>query len=342
MFKTPIVFIGLLALVVACSKEQTLPADNTNTNNTTNTKPVGIDSLAGVNWADGRDNFVDGWVIPSGLEAGDEYTAVAAKTEIILTGFQKNVPSLNAIRLPINPPSVADVWWSRYKGAIDKALSKKIRVILCCWEGASSKDGRIDNTNDFWQMWTKVVSDYGDNPLVYFEVFNEPHGYALADLTDIYAQFLTRFPNLARKRIILSGTGYSEDVNNVGADTRFSDCLLALHNYAFWTTRSLADWESDWRRRIGKYASRTVVTEFGVAMSTGKDYIGGTQSDNEIAYMIASSNVFRNDKIASLYWPGLRDGDSYSLLRREGSGTAMSLVTVNQSGVNRIRYGWGL
>ena len=77
-------------------------------------------------------------------------------------------------------------------------------------------------------------------------------------------------------------------------------------------------------------------------MSTGKDYISGTQSDNEIAYMIASSNVFRNDKVASIYWPGLRDGDSYSLFSREGTGTSITLKIINQSGINRLRYGWGI
>jgi hypothetical protein len=37
-----------------------------------------------------------------------------------------------------------------YKGAIDKAISKKIRVVLCCWESASAKNGVIDNSADFF------------------------------------------------------------------------------------------------------------------------------------------------------------------------------------------------
>ena len=77
-------------------------------------------------------------------------------------------------------------------------------------------------------------------------------------------------------------------------------------------------------------------------MTTGKDYRYGNQSDNEIAYIVGSSNVFRNDRIASVYWPGLRDDDSYSIQRRGGSGTNITLSTTNSSGVFRIRYGWGL
>ena len=104
---------------------------------------VGAAGIAGVNWADGRDNFVDGWVIPSGLTAGDNYTTVSAKANAILTGFQNNMPGVNTVRLPINPPSVSDSWWGAYTGAIDRALSKNMKVILACWESASSHNGTI-------------------------------------------------------------------------------------------------------------------------------------------------------------------------------------------------------
>src|SRR5687767_1928544 len=108
-----------LLLMCSCSKK-----DVTN-NNTTPTPPAppipGVPvAMAGVNWADARDNFVDGWIIPSGLEAGDDYNTVSAKADAVLTGFQTNMPGLNTVRLPINPPSVLDIWWSRYTGAIDK------------------------------------------------------------------------------------------------------------------------------------------------------------------------------------------------------------------------------
>lgn len=303
---------------------------------------VGAAGIAGVNWADGRDNFVDGWVIPSGLTASDDYNTVSAKANSILSAFQANMSGVNTVRLPINPPSVLEAWWGRYTGAIDRATSKSMNVILACWEGASSRNGTIDNTTTFWQMWDVVIAKYGGNSRVYFEVFNEPHGYSLSALTAIYAQFLSRYPNVSRGRILLGGTGYSENVTAIGADSRFSSCLLSLHNYAFWATRTTAQWEADWRSRFGSYASRTVVTEFGATMTSGKDYQNGPQSDNEIAYIVGSSNVFRNSKVASVYWPGLRDNDSYSIQRRGGSGTNITLSTTNSSGVFRIRYGWGL
>jgi len=299
-------------------------------------------AMAGVNWADARDNFVDGWVIPSGLDAGDDFNTVAAKANAILTGFQTNLPGVNTIRLPINPPSVLDAWWSRYSGAIDKAVSKNINVILCPWESASSRNGLIDDTAAFWKMWDTVVAKYSSSAKVFFEVFNEPYGYSPTSLTSLYVQFLSRYSNVPKERILLGGTGYSENVTAIGADSRFNSCLLALHNYAFWATHTLSGWETDWRNRYGDYALRTVVTEFGAGMTTRKDYNGWAGSDNEIAYIQGATNVFRSDKVSSVYWPGLRDGDTYSLQTRSGSGTNITLTTTNTSGVLRIKYGWRL
>lgn len=345
--------IALLAFIVSivfflsgCSKhkpeailDNTIQAD-TSVNVTA--KGIGAAGISGLNWADGRDNFVDGWLIPSGLTSDDTYNSVTLKTDAVLRDFMSRVNGVNTIRIPINPPSVLEAWWGRYKAVVDKATSKGWMVIIACWESASSKNGIIDDVNSFWQMWDAVVNAYQGNRNVYFEVFNEPHGYSLSQLTDIYQQFLVRYPTLNRDRIILDGTGYAENVIAIGADIRFTSCLLGLHNYAFWATRSAAVWRDDWRSRIGAYANRTVITEFGAAMSTGKDYQNGSQSDNEIAYIVATSDVCRNDKVASVYWPGLRDGDSYSLLTRTGIGTNITLNTVNNTGVFRIRYGWGL
>ncbi|KQS36366.1 cellulase family glycosylhydrolase [Pedobacter sp. Leaf194] len=297
--------------------------------------------IAGVNWADARDNFVDGWVIPSGLEAGDTYAVVAQKSAKIYDGIITNLPGVNAIRLPINPPSVTERWWDAYQATVDQALAKKMKVILCCWESSKAKDGLIDDMDAFWKMWAVVVDKYGLQSEVYIEVINEPYGYSLPQLGTVYEQFLTKFPNLPRSRLLLSGTGYSEDVNGIGADARFKDCLLALHNYAFWNVRSQTDWENNWRSRYGAYASRTVVTEFGAGMTTGKNYTGAVGTDNEVAYMVGSTNVFRNAGLSSVYWPGLRDGDSYGLLNKTGSGTDLKLTVSNTSGATRLRFGWG-
>jgi len=302
-------------------------------------KPV---VMAGVNWADARDNFIDGWIIPSGLEADDDYNTVSAKADAVLKGFAANMVGVNTVRLPINPPSVLEGWWTSYAGAIDQALKNNFKVILCCWERASSKDGLVDDPTTFWLMWQVVVNKYQNNPDVYFEIFNEPHGYSLVQLTSVYEEWLTRYPSVPHQRVLLSGTGYSENIVGIGADSRFTNCLLALHNYAFWATRSLEGWEQSWRMAYGSYADRTIVTEYGAGMTTGKNYTGTIGGDNEIAYIVGSTNLFRINGISNVYWPGLRDGDSYSIQTRTGSGNNIILETTNKSGLSHIRYGWGL
>lgn len=302
----------------------------------------GAAGIAGVNWADARDNFVDGWVIPSGLTASDDYATVQAKADDILSGFQNNMGA-NTVRLPINPNSVLEAWWGAYTGAIDMAISKNMKVIIACWEAESSKDGRVDDLSSFWNMWQQVINKYKNIPNVYFEVFNEPHGYSVTELTDLYAEWLNRYADIPRDRILLGGKGYSEDVTPIGADNRFDGCLLSLHIYAWWGSyTNPAQWQTTMRSRYGSYASRTILTEFGVPMTTGVDYNGSINDNAEIAFLQGISTELRQHQISSVYWPGLRNGDSFSIQQLNGSGTNLSLSTTNNSGLYRIQFGWGV
>lgn len=295
--------------------------------------------IRGVNWADERDNFVDDVLVLSGLTSGDGYYMVQTDAQLVIKGFIENM-SANTVRLPVNYSTVNSTWWNGYKGAIDKAIEKGMRVILAYWESESFKDGKVDNNSEFWTMWSKIIADYGQNKGVYFEVINEPYGYSLTELTDIYAKWLENYPDIPHERVLLGGKGYSEDVTGVGADSRFSNCLLSLHNYAFWANRTAEEWRTDWLSRIGDYASRTVVTEFGSTMTQGKDYSTLEEGDNEIDYIQASTSVFKENNIQSIYWPGLRNGDWYSIQTLNKS--IFKMYTSNESGLYWIQYGWGL
>src|ERR1700722_10848248 len=66
--------------------------------------------FCGVNWADPRDNFVNGLLQPSGVSSSDSYAIVKATAESILSGFQTKLGA-NAIRIPINEPTVSGTWW---------------------------------------------------------------------------------------------------------------------------------------------------------------------------------------------------------------------------------------
>ena len=127
-----------------------------------------------------------------------------------------------------------------------------------------------------------------------------------------------------------------------------------MHDYSFfestpYTTES--QWESQFASEVGSYASRTVTTEFGAPMSPGSkngvsygtlDY---SKSSNDstyfVAYLRGITNELRTLNMGSVYWPGLRDGDWYSLTTKSGSGASISLTLTNASGLARIQYAWG-
>jgi hypothetical protein len=295
-------------------------------------------SFRGVNWADARDNYVAGWVIPTGLTAGDSYDTVRTKADGIINGFQQLIGA-NTVRLPINPQSVNSDWWARYKGAADSALAHGMKVIFGYWE--ANKDGYVDDLTAWNTMWDTVTADYGGNGNVYFEPMNEPFGYSLNAWVSLCSTWLSRHSNIPRGRVVISGTGYNDNVTGVGAASALSGTLLSLHFYGFWasdTTRSA--WTTNLSNRLGSYSSRTIIDEAGAPMTTGLTYTGAANQDGNVftSYFAATTDLARARQMGVVYWPGLRSGDTYSLTRQSGSGLAVN----NASGVAQLRWGWGL
>ena len=300
----------------------------------------------GVNWADQRDNFVNGVLYPSGLSSTDTYSSAAAVANQVV-GRLDSITGANTVRMPINEPTVSG-YWSTYTGAIDTALTKG-KVILAYWAYAN---GMPADTNAFHQMWDTVVAAYAGNANAYFEVINEPYGYGTTDLDNLYNDWLTRYPTVPRSRVILDGVGYATNVSAVGADSRLAGTLLGVHEYTFFVSspyESETEWANALAGLIGSYASRTIATEWGAPMSPGSK--NGVSYDT-IDYSIPSGSFFadyvrgvsselRTLGVGSVYWPGLRDGDWYSLTSRTGTGSAIVLTLVNASGLTRLQYAWG-
>lgn len=300
---------------------------------------VGAAGIAGLNWADPRDNFTDDALVLSGLAAGDSYATVQRKSDYILGGFL-NRAGANTVRLPINPPTATGPAWAAYQGAIDKALSKGLKVIIGCWESNSSRNGKVDDLTQFYAMWKTVTDKYGSNAGVYFEVFNEPHGYNLSDLGSLYADWLSHYPSVPPGRVLLDGEGYAQNITNIGADPRFSSCRLSIHLYDYFYSSpatTAAAWESAFAARLGSYGSRAVLTEWGAFMTTGVSYNSAIAADVKKSYVLGISNYCRRQGIASVYWPGLRDGDQYSLLGFANNNTTIN----NASGLGRVQFAWG-
>lgn len=299
----------------------------------------------GVNWADTRDNFVNGVLYVSGLGSSDTYSSAATVANQVV-GQLYSVTGANTVRMPINEPTVSG-YWGTYTGAIDTALGKG-KVILAYW---AYSGGQPASASAFYAMWDTVVAKYGANANAYFEVINEPYAYSTTNLDNLYNDWLTRYSSVPRGRVILDGAGYAQNVAAVGGDSRLASTLLAVHDYSFFASyESETEWANHIAGYIGAYAGRTVATEWGGPMSPGSK--NGVSYDT-IDYSIPSGSFFadyirgvsselRTLGVGSIYWPGLRDGDWYSMTTKTGSGSGIKLSLVNASGLTRLQYAWGI
>ncbi|WP_130491901.1 ricin-type beta-trefoil lectin domain protein [Motilibacter rhizosphaerae] len=298
---------------------------------------AGTNDFRGVNWADPRDNYASDAVVPSGLSTADSYRTVYAKARDITKGFERNLGA-NTLRLPVNPASVGTAWWDSYRGAIDAATDRGDKVILSYWEADTSKDGKVDDTAAWNTMWDTVVEAYEGNPRVYFEPMNEPHGYTLAQWVSVTSGWLARHADVPRGRVVISGTGYNDDVTGVGGTAALDGTLLSLHFYGFWGSATTeAEWVANLEPRIGAYSGRTIIDEAGSPMTTGLNY-GAHDGNTSTAYFAATTDIARARHMGIVYWPGLRTGDSYSI---ESLTTSGKLIDNNASGVAQLRWGWG-
>ncbi len=295
----------------------------------------------GVNWADARDNFVDGKIIPSGIDEEAPLAEVERQAHSIFSQL-KELLGINTVRLGINPDTVGDAdYWPKYQAIIAQAKKLKLKVILACWEGASTRDGKIDNIPVFHKMWEQVLRDLSKSEHVHFEIFNEPYGYTESEWREIAAgwleQVLPKMPN--RARILISGSGYNEWLSHVGADERFKGCHLSFHLYAWFggQHRNREGWVREIKERIGEgNAHRAIVTEWGASMKgTPQDFFEQSKLEGRSktrAFIIAMADVIHEWKMGSVYWPGLRDGDRFSLTNRNDD----KLEITNESGKRQV------
>ena len=93
---------------------------------------------------------------------------------------------------------------------------------------------------------------------------------------------------------------------------------------------------------LGSYSARTIVGEWGAAMTTGMDYSVNTDGDAYRSYVRAVSDVMHNNGMGSCYWPGLRNGDSYSMTTLNTGGSSLTLTVTNTSGLDRLHWAWQL
>ncbi len=313
-----------------------------------NSSQVPVVDFHGINWADARDNFVDGWIIPSGIDHSKTEQEIVVQVGRYLDQFQ-TLLGVNALRLGINPDTVlSDSWWQKYRALIREATKRNMHVILACWESESRKEGRIDDERAFHQMWDRVTAEFGQEDAVFFEIFNEPYGYTDEEWREVAHQWLVRYlPRIKQQnksRILVSGSGYNENLRQVGADRRFAGCRLSFHLYAWFGGKhqSPEGWEKELAQRIGQEnVSRTIVTEWGAPMKNRPmpDRLSSSSMSVDQAFLLGMSSFLRKGKMGSIYWPGLRDGDDFSLLERIGATSELRIT--NESGKALLRDSFG-
>lgn len=295
-------------------------------------------NFKGFNWADPRNNFINGVLYISGLSSSSTYAQAQSLAEMVC-GTWQNVGA-NTLRLPINVSTVASSFWNVYKGVVDKATSMGFKVILCPW--AQSFTQKLEDQDQFFKMWNTVTTDYNKNSLVYFELMNEVSYSPASNWATICKKWLNQFPTIPKGRVVIPGCGEhgERNSNQMGEFHEFDSCLLATHLYDPWdgSTTDTMFWYNLAESQIAPYADRTIVTEYGQSMS-GNDYMGGPNYNAVEAYMAGFTRYMREHKMGGTSWPGLRDGDTWGFYKRNGTS---SMTVTNESGLARIRYSWGL
>lgn len=300
----------------------------------------------GVNWADPNDNFITGPNVPVGLSQSDSYSTTYSKATTILKGFQSL--GANTVRFGINAATTSSTWWNSYTAAFDAATALGMNVIICPW----LQGGTVSDTTSFYQMWDTVINKYGGSSNFYFDIMNEPYAMSSTQLTNLAASWLARYPSLPRSRVIVPGLYADQNLCAVGADSRLSGTLLSIHIYGMFgdshTTESA--WVSDFEGELCGYSSRAVLTEFGVPMNTGVNYDGPRDGTNDISYLYAITDTVRSLGMGSVLWTGVKgttqtsgpgpcENASCAITTLNSNGT---VSVTNQSGLDRLQYGWGI
>ena len=175
----------------------------------------------------------------------------------------------NMIRFPINEATANDpASLTKLKGYIDQIPG---HWAIICMFGTSTTGGHGNGfPNGLAAMgaaWKNINAVFSGYPNVYYEVFNEPFGYAdntQSDWNHYVSDMRTIISDggLPTGRCILDGLGYASDINHVvsGGWTGY----LGYHFYPGWSsTHTQSAYSTVAQNALGSWGQKTFVTEFG-------------------------------------------------------------------------------
>jgi hypothetical protein len=243
--------------------------------------------------------------------------------------------------MPINEPTALDPWWNSYKAAIDVGTAKGMKVIIGFWAKDKNIGKPVDNTR-WYAMWKVVIDAYVNNPLVFYDIHNEPHGFTPALWVTQVNGWLAQFPNVPRQQIIVAGSGWDDNVGSVASN--WPDLMMEIHNYANNGPTTTAGWKSNLLNRLGNAVSRTIVGEW--AGQLAGDFTTGVEGNADKSFIVGTANTIYDNKMGSCWWAGAfapSGGTSgTTLLVQSGTGNTMTFSVQGQAALTYIQHSWGL
>jgi len=302
---------------------------------------TGPSSFHCVNWADNRDNFVDGHLLMSGIVSDtDTYAGVTTKANLVLDAFV-DLLKVNSFRMPINEPTALDPWWNSYKASIDAGIARGMKVIIGFWAKDKGIGKPVDNTR-WYAMWKVVIDAYVNNPLVYYDIHNEPHGFTPPQWVVQVNGWLAQFPNVPRPQIIVAGSGWDDNVGSVASN--WPDLMMEVHNYAYNGPTTTAGWKTNLLNRLGNAVSRTIVGEW--AGQVVEDYTTGIEGFADKSFIVGTANTILENKMGGCWWAGafaMSAGTSgTTLLVQKGTGDSMTFTVKDPVTLTYFQHSWGL
>ena len=265
---------------------------------------------------------------------------VTSKSNIVLGAFT-DLLQANSFRMPINEPTALDPWWNSYKAAIDAGIAKGMKVIIGFWAKDKGIGKPVDNTR-WYAMWKVVIDAYVSNPLVFYDIHNEPHGFTPAQWITQVNGWIAQFPNVPRQQIIVAGSGWDDNVGNVASS--WPDLMMEIHNYAYNGPTTTAGWKSNLLNRLGNAVSRTIAGEW--AGQVVEDYTTGIEGNADKSFIVGTANTILENKMGSCWWAGAfapSGGTSgTTLLIQKGTGDTMTFTVNNQATLTYVQHSWGL
>jgi endoglucanase len=216
---------------------------------------------------------------------------------------------------------IKDPAWSKglVKAVIDAAIKEGIYVIVD-WHSHNIR------LNEAKQFFTEIATEYGQQPNIIYEIFNEPAEISWPDVKAYSMEVIKTIRAIDPDNVILVGSPHWDQDVNVAADDPikgYKNLMYTLHFYAATHKQELRD--------KGDYALKKGLPLF-ISESAGMEHTGnGPLNEPE---WLAWINWAEKNKISWLIWSVTDKDETCSVVLPTASSTGnWSMKDLQPSGV---------